>query len=323
METVERGQDTLEFKLETWRGTREEEARVTYGPIDVIICTKNSGKTLKPVLERVFQNIPVSNLLIIDGGSTDETLSIADIYTDKIYCDGGKPLGFSRALGLELAETEIVAFIDSDTYIPPNWYKKLIRNFSDSKTAVVTGGMIYGYNVKPLRKHGEYNCLNRNMKNWGLNNALLKRKIIIKIGNLRRDLISSEDVELCKRLEVNGYNWITDNSVISIHPSSLIDYINHVKWWGRGSAQTGRYKIRRIIKVTLKGFLRGIVFAIRVHPILLLYYPYQRLCWCYEFAKEIKKIKKSKKRKQNQLQFARASIPSEMIITRKQSSQVK
>ena len=124
-------------------GEYEGETVATHGPIDVIICTKNSVKTLQGVLERVFEYVPISNLIIVDGGSTDGTLSIADKYTDKIYFDGGKPLGFSRALGLELAKTEIVAFVDSDTYIPPNWFESLIGHFSDPKTAVATGGLIY------------------------------------------------------------------------------------------------------------------------------------------------------------------------------------
>ena len=282
-------QDTLAIELDTLIEKIEEESKVTYGPIDVIICTKNSGKTLEPVLERIYQNIPVSDLIIIDGGSTDETLIIADKYTNKIYFDGGKPLGFSRALGLELAKTEIVAFIDSDTYIPSNWYDNLIGHFSDPKTALVTGALIYGYNVKPLRRLYEYKHLHENGVNWGLNNALLKREMIIKNGSLRRDLYSSEDRELYERIRKNGYKWICDNSVISIHPSSLRDYINHVKWWGRGSAHTGLHTIRYIIKVILRGFFYGIILAIKVHPILLLYYPYQKLCWSYEFTKEIKK----------------------------------
>jgi glycosyltransferase involved in cell wall biosynthesis len=281
-------QDTVAFELETLRETSEEEARATYGPIDVIICTKNSGKTLKPVLERVFQNIPVSYLIIIDGGSTDDTLRIADKYTDKIYFDGGKPLGFARALGLELAETEIVAFIDSDVSIPSNWYKKLIGYFSDPKTTVATGALIYGSNVKPLRKLCEFKYLHKNGINWGLNSALLRRKTIIKIGNVRRDLYSSEDIELYERLKRKGLKWICDNSVISIHSSSIRDYLTHIKWWSRGSARTGLYTIRRIIKVTFKGFFGGIILALKAHPILLLYYPYLSLVWCYSFAKEMK-----------------------------------
>lgn len=281
-------QDTVVIEQEAIRELYEKETRVTHGSIDVIICTKNSGKTLQPVLERVFEHVPVSNLIIVDGGSTDDTLSIADKYTDKIYFDGGKPLGFSRALGLELAKTEIVAFIDSDTYIPPNWYEKLIGYFSDPKTAVATGALIYGSNVKPLRKLYEYKHLHKNGINWGLNSALLRRETIIKIGNVRRDLPSSEDVELYERLKRNGFKWMCDNLVISNHPSSLRDHINHLKWWSRGSAQTGLHTIRRIIKVALGGFLHGIILAIRVHPILLLYFPYQRLCWCYSFAKEMK-----------------------------------
>ena len=291
METEElEGQGTVVIEQETLRGLYEKETRVTHGPIDVIICTKNSGKTLQGVLERVVEYVPVSNIIIVDGGSTDDTLSIADKYTDKIYFDGGKPLGFSRALGLELAKTEIVAFIDSDTYIPPNWYKKLIGYFSDPKTVVATGGLIYGYNVKPLRKQSEYRCLYKNRWNGGLNSALLRREIIIKIGNVRRDLSSAEDMELFERVEMNGYNWITDNSVISNHPSSLRDYINHVKWWSRGAAHTGRYTIRRIIKEALWGFSSGIILAIRAHPTLLIYHPYERLCWCHGFTKEMRKL---------------------------------
>lgn len=283
-------QDTVAFELETLRETSEEEARATYGPIDVIICTKNSGKTLKPVLERVFQNIPVSNLIIIDGGSTDDTLRIANKYTDKIYFDGGKPIGFSRALGLELAKTEIVAFIDSDVYIPKNWYKKLIGYFSDPKTAVATGALFYGCNVKPLRKLYEYKYFNENRINWGLNNALLRRETIIKIGNIRQDLFSSEDIELYKRINKIGFNWVCDNSVISHHPSSLIDYLNHIKWWSKGAAKTGLYSIRHIINLALGGFLIGIILAIKVHPIFLIYYPYKQITWCYSFINEIKKL---------------------------------
>ncbi|MFX0135407.1 MAG: glycosyltransferase [Candidatus Hodarchaeota archaeon] len=281
--------------METLRETSEEEARATYGQIDIIICTKNSGKTLKPVLERVFQNIPVSNLIIIDGGSTDETLSIADKYTNKIYFDGGKPLGFSRALGIILAETEIVAFIDSDVFIPSNWYNRLIGYFSDTKTVVVTGALIYGYNLKPLRKLSEYKLLKKNGINWGLNNALLRRKIIIKIGNIKKELFSSEDIELYKRIKKTGYNWVCDNSVISNHPSSLISYLNHVKWWSQGAAQIGLYSIRHIISLTLGGFFNGIILALKVHPIFLIYYPYRQLMWCYSFIKEIKNIFQARK----------------------------
>ncbi len=259
-------------------------------PVDVIICTKNSGKTLQLVLKRVFEFIPVSNLIIIDGGSTDDTLRLADMYTDKIYFDGGKPLGFARALGLELAETDIVAFIDSDVYIPPNWYKRLIGYFSDPNTAVATGVLIYGYNIKPLRKQCEYRYRHKNRINWGLNSALLRRKTVIKIGNVRQDLYSSEDIELYERLERKGLKWICDKSVISIHSSSIRDYVNHIKWWSKGSARTGLYTIRRIINVILEGFFRGIILSLRAHPILLLYYPYQHLVWSYSFAKEMKRL---------------------------------
>ena len=40
---------------------------------------------------------------------------------------------------------------------------------------------------------------------------------------------------------------------------------------------------------SVMGLPQIFILAIKVHPILLLYYPYQKLCWSYEFTKEIKK----------------------------------
>ncbi|MEM3607107.1 MAG: glycosyltransferase family A protein [Candidatus Bathyarchaeia archaeon] len=92
--------------------------------IDVIVCTKNSEKTLKNCLQLIRKFIQINRLIIIDGGSADATVEIAKKFNAEIYYDGGVSLGLARNLGLNLAETEIVAFIDSDAYITKEWFPK-------------------------------------------------------------------------------------------------------------------------------------------------------------------------------------------------------
>jgi len=41
--------------------------------IDVVMITKNSDFMLKRCIESIYANLPVENLIIVDGFSTDKT----------------------------------------------------------------------------------------------------------------------------------------------------------------------------------------------------------------------------------------------------------
>ena len=47
------------------------------------IITKNNGRSLKWALESVYKHL--DEIIIVDSGSTDNTVEIAKQYTDKIY----------------------------------------------------------------------------------------------------------------------------------------------------------------------------------------------------------------------------------------------
>ena len=46
--------------------------------IDVVVLTKNSEHLLDKCLASIYENVPVKNLIVVDGFSTDGTLKIVN-----------------------------------------------------------------------------------------------------------------------------------------------------------------------------------------------------------------------------------------------------
>ena len=124
--------------------------------LDVVICAKDRAHYLDQILSQIVRIIPFKKLIIIYGTSTDKTKEIAEKYTKDVFWDHDLGLGAARNLGMQKAESEIVAMIDSDVILTKNWYQKLVKHFSDPKVAAVMGTCIFGYNCKPLERMWEY-----------------------------------------------------------------------------------------------------------------------------------------------------------------------
>jgi len=83
----------------------------------IAIATFNSEKTLRKTLDSIKkQNYPYDKIetLIIDGGSTDNTLSIAKNYHCKIISNPKRELIFAKHIGFLKASGKYLIFLDSD-----------------------------------------------------------------------------------------------------------------------------------------------------------------------------------------------------------------
>lgn len=105
--------------------------------VDIIIPTLNASKVLDTCLKSITkQNYPKNkvNILIIDGGSSDTTLSIAKKYNCKIIYNPLKTAESGKALGLNKSKSNFVALIDSDNILPDKtWLSKMLLPFKDKK----------------------------------------------------------------------------------------------------------------------------------------------------------------------------------------------
>jgi glycosyltransferase involved in cell wall biosynthesis len=98
--------------------------------ISFVIPTLNCSSVLVSCLKSIaYQKYP-SNLveiLIIDGGSTDDTIKVAQEFNCKIFQNPLKTGEAGKSIGVKKAIGKYVALIDSDNILPTsNWLKKMI-----------------------------------------------------------------------------------------------------------------------------------------------------------------------------------------------------
>lgn len=117
--------------------------------ISVIVPTLNSGKFLNLCLDSIDeQDYPkeLIEILIIDGGSNDNTVEIAKNYTDKIFCNTLRTGEAGKAIGVKNAKNELIALIDSDNILPnKNWINEMIKPFSEDNNIIGSEPLEYTY----------------------------------------------------------------------------------------------------------------------------------------------------------------------------------
>ena len=90
-------------------------------PIDVVVLTKDSEHLLDRCLASVYENVPVKNLIIVDGFSTDRTLKIINETKEthgnvKVLKVGGSRAR-AREKGIQHVSTDWFMFVDSDVVL--------------------------------------------------------------------------------------------------------------------------------------------------------------------------------------------------------------
>lgn len=122
-------------------------------PLCVAICTYNNAQLLDRTLATVEkQVVPAEvtwSVLIVDNNSTDATGSVVDRYIDR----GGIPglrrivesrqgLAFARKRAACESTEEILAFIDDDCLLSPNWIAQAVAGCRRHPAAGALGGRV-------------------------------------------------------------------------------------------------------------------------------------------------------------------------------------
>ncbi len=103
--------------------------------ISIITPSYNQGQfieqTIKSVIEQDYPNL---EYIVMDGGSTDNTLTILKKYSNKLKWFSAKDKGQADAInkGMEMATGDILAYINSDDYYLPGAFKKVVSFFKQN-----------------------------------------------------------------------------------------------------------------------------------------------------------------------------------------------
>ncbi|MDI6828832.1 MAG: glycosyltransferase family 2 protein [Armatimonadota bacterium] len=116
--------------------------------ISVVICTYNRSSMLRDALVSFFEqenltNIPYE-LLLVDNGSTDNTLEVAESFASRpevryVY-EERQGLSNARNRAISEARGDIIAYVDDDVIFSPQWLKEIWEGASRWRNASIFGG---------------------------------------------------------------------------------------------------------------------------------------------------------------------------------------
>jgi len=195
--------------------------------ITIVTPTLNSADTLEKCLSSIRGNKSKYSyeIIVVDAGSSDETLEIAQKYADKVL--QGLPGRINRNMGVRDAQGDIICFTDSDCVVPEDWIDKLVDgllrlNEEDSKVVGVGGGNIsLSENPSPVelaiskamrsplvsfraRNTATYKDERQVLHNPPLNSALFKW-VIEEVEGFREEPGYPEDLDLDIKINEKGY----------------------------------------------------------------------------------------------------------------------
>ncbi len=93
--------------------------------ISIIIPTINEANNLPLLLSDLSIIYKEGEILIIDSGSEDKTVNIANIYGAKVYKSKEKNRGLQLDIGAKNSEGEWLIFLHADTRLTNDWLTKV------------------------------------------------------------------------------------------------------------------------------------------------------------------------------------------------------
>src|SRR5262245_36697630 len=91
--------------------------------LSIVIIAFNEEKHIGPCLEAIaHQTVAPDEVIVVDNNSTDRTVQIASSYPFiKVIHETEQGMIPARNTGLDAAKGDLLARIDADTRIPPQW----------------------------------------------------------------------------------------------------------------------------------------------------------------------------------------------------------
>jgi len=176
--------------------------------VTVAIPNLNHGRYLGEALESIFnQEVPVE-VVVMDGGSRDNSLSVIEQWKERLLgWRHGQDEGQAQAIneGLSLGRAPYVCWLNSDDRFLPGGLKCLLGNLSDRKDAVVAYGRCW-----TLTENGRrfFPYVTAPFRSWILKNycfigqpaTLIRRTAWETVGGLDHTLRMALDYDLWWRL---------------------------------------------------------------------------------------------------------------------------
>ena len=205
--------------------------------ISVIIPNYNYARYLDQAIESVLvQSYENIELIVVNNGSTDNSLEVLEKYEDKIRLINQPNLGQSgaRNSGLSLSSGEFIAFLDADDFWEPNKLEMQISIMNDDTQLVYCG-------ITPFKEPGNEklqsvlpkykgSCTNffidlpgASIVLSGESTALFSRELLEEVGIFDTELNSTAGWDFFRRCSrLTKFDFVSESLVnYRLHSSNM------------------------------------------------------------------------------------------------------
>ena len=230
--------------------------RVFYPGVSIVIAARNAATTLAACLASLrVLDYPDTEIIVVDDGSTDDTVAIASGAGVRIIRTSGDGPSAARNIGVRECSNEIVAFTDADCVVPRHWLKTLVDALRDSGAGAVGGPQ---RNVFPVHVSNEAADLDaffalasviaeyarrddhaHDVEHNASCNVVYLRHVFNEAGGFAEGLFPGEDVDLDLRVRRLGYrcHYVQDAWVEHHRPGTREWFARMMRRYGRAQRE--------------------------------------------------------------------------------------
>jgi len=183
--------------------------------VSIIMPSFNSGRFIREAIDSILsQNYPSLELIVTDGGSTDDTMEILKSYGARIRWISEKDRGQGDALnkGFSMAGGEILGWLNADDLYEPGSLQTVGSFFEEHPDTLWVSGycsiideqgkeirkLITRYKIWRLRHYRYHHLLTENfLPQMGV---FLRKKALERVGPIDETLYYAMDYDLWLRL---------------------------------------------------------------------------------------------------------------------------
>lgn len=245
--------------------------------IDIVVPCYNEEKTIEETINTLLNSDykGLKKIIVVDDCSTDNSFEIikkiakknSKVLAVKTPKNTGKASG-SKNYGSKFATSELIGFIDGDSYPEKTAISRMVGFFNEEKIGAVTSLVLVSNSKKLIEKFQmiEYRIIAFTRKLLGFVDAIYvtpgalaiyNRKVFEEIGKFDEKNMT-EDIEITWNMVSRGYNIrMSSPAVVRTEvPSTLKAWFKQRVRWNVGGLQTiGKYKNAFIKKGMLGSFI--------------------------------------------------------------------
>ena len=237
--------------------------------VSVIVPVRNDARRLQQCLASIAATAyPAARLevLVADNGSTDTSAEVAEALGAQVLVFPDIRVSEVRNQAARAARGEILAFVDADHVLEPDWLPHAVESLLKPDAAAV-GAAYYapsdGTWVQRMYDSFRVRAAGVQQVDWlGSGSLAVWRDVFERVGGFDSRLETCEDVDFCQRLRRSGYGLWSDNRLRSVHlgdPRTIRALFFGELWRGRDN-----------LKVSLRGPLHWRALPSVVIPLAIL-----------------------------------------------------